>query len=601
MSDSRNPLPPKLEDLLQQVSSLLARGDPKGAFALLQQTLSLYPNAASAHHSMALLASRLGQHEASLHHMNRAAALAPRAGNLQLALGCLLAHHGQLQPALAALQRSTELLPGDPEAWYFLGITLSRCQRDAEAIDALRRAHALAPAAARIRDALGDALFQGGFPADALPLLRQRVAARANDTDGILKLGETLSRLQDYDEARDTFASALRQRPEDPDLWMAVAQAHEDSGDRDAAEAAYLRALELKPDWAFPLSSLLSLHRGKADDALIESGQRLCERDGTADRDLALLGYALGKVFDARGDYQRAMQYWDRANSARRRMVGEFDIVSLQARVDRMLAAFAPDALAAAPASDDERPLFIVGMPRSGTTLTEQILAAHPQVHGCGELPDIALIAKLLPSRSGSSRVWPHIVDEITPALLAEASERYLAGATRHAPPGAARLVDKAPMNFYALGLISMLFPKARIIWCRRDPRDVAISIYGENFSLSERFATRLDAIGQCVNLHNRLMRHWQRVLPNPILELEYEQLVTEPEVQTRRLLDFAGLDWHPDCLDFHARDRGVQTPSRWQVRQQIHSRSVGRWKNYESALGPLLAALDPDPTLQQA
>lgn len=586
---------------MQQVSLLLARGDPNGAFALLQRTLSLYPNAASAHHSMALLTSRLGQHDASLYHMDRAAALAPKAGSLQLALGCLLAHHGRLQPALAALQRSTELLPGDPEAWYFLGITLSRSHRDAEAIEALQRAYAIRPGAARIRDALGEALFQGGFPADALPLLRERVAARADDTDGILKLGETLSRLQDYAEARETFAMALKQRPQDPDLWMAVAQAHEDSGDREQAEAAYLRALALKPDWAFPLSSLLSLHRGKADDALVESGQRLCEHNGAADRDLALLGYALGKVFDARAQYETAMDYWDRANSARRRMVGEFDFDSLQARVDRMLSAFAPGTVAATAASDDERPLFIVGMPRSGTTLTEQILAAHPKVHGCGELPDIALIAKLLPSRSGSSRVWPHIVDEITPTLLTEASGRYLAGATRHAPPGAARLVDKAPMNFYALGLISLLFPKARIIWCRRDPRDVAISIYGENFSLSERFATRLDAIGQCINLHNRLMRHWQRVLPNPILELEYEKLVTDPEVQARRLVDFAELDWHPDCLDFHARDRGVQTPSRWQVRQKIHSRSVGRWKNYAFALGPLLAVLDPDTTLLHA
>ncbi len=593
MPDSRTPATLPLQTLLQQAAALLERGDALRAGSLLQQTLAQYPDAAAAHHAMAQLATRIGQHTLALHHMARAAELAPMAGTLQLAHGCLLAHHGQLQAALPILQRSTELLPDNPEAWYFLGITLARCQRDSEAIEALQRAHALAPASARIRDALGEAQFQGGFPLDALPLLKARATAAPDDIDAILKLGETLSRLQDFAEAEAVFAGALTRHPANPDLWMAAAQAREDSGDRAAADAAYVRALELKPDWAFPLAGLLALQRGKAEASSIERGQRLCAQAATSDRDRALLGYALGKVMDARGHYPEAMQHWDQANAARRRVAGEFDYAALAARVERMLPAFSAEVLASVTASDEERPVFIVGMPRSGTTLTEQILATHPRIHGCGELPDIALIARHLPSRSGSSRIWPHIVDEIAPAQLQQARQRYLAAATRHAPPDTLRLVDKAPMNFYALGLIGLMFPQARIVWCRRDPRDVAISIYGENFSLSERFATRLDGIGQCINLHERLMRHWQGVLANPILELEYERLVTEPEAQSRRLVEFIGLDWDPACLDFHAGERGVQTPSRWQVRQPIHARSVGRWRHYAFALGPLLGVLD--------
>ncbi|HET9050014.1 MAG TPA: sulfotransferase [Chiayiivirga sp.] len=581
--------------LLQSVASLMQQGQLAQALAASQRAVSEYPLAPQAHQNLAQVASRLGQHQLALQHTAQAASLAPNNGQLQLALGCLLAHHGHSEDALIALQKSAELIPDSPEAWYFLGITLTRSHRHPEAIAALTRARGLAPAAARIRDALAEAHFQGGFPADALPLLRERVTTQPDDIDAVLKLGETLSRLQDYDDARLSFEQALQRKPAEPDLWMASAQAREDSGDRDAARAAYEQALRLRPDWVPALSGLLTLQRGEADAETLATAQRLIAHPDTSDRDIATLGYALGKVMDSRGEYRQAMNCWDRANTARKRLCGEFDLASLTERVERMLPAFDAGALAAAPASDEDRPLFIVGMPRSGTTLTEQILAAHPQVHGCGELPDIALIARHLPSQSGSSRIWPHIVDQIASADVVRARERYLTGASRHAPGTAVRLVDKAPMNFYALGLISLMFPLARIVWCQRDPRDVAISIYAENFSLGERFSTDLAAIGECIVLQQRLMRHWQKVLPNPILELDYQQLVTDPETQSRRLLEFAGLPWHDDCLAFHAGQRGVQTPSRWQVRQPIHTRSVGRWRNYEFALSPLMATLDAE------
>lgn len=594
MTTATQPPATALQSLLQRAATLLQRGDAANAGVVLQQAVTAHPDSAGAHHAMSIFASRIGRHDIALRHVARAAALAPDQAALQLAHGCLLAHHGQFQSALAPLKASTSLSPENAQAWYFLGITLARCQRDPEALDTLRKARMLAPDSLQIRNALADTEFHAGYPEDALPLWRERAAEQPDDTDVTLKLGETLSRLQYQDQAETIYEQALQRQPDNADLWMAAAQAYEDNGKRDEAEAAYTRSLELRSHWAFPLAGILGLRRGDADEALVVEAVEQCSRNGTPDRDVALVGYELGKVFDARNHFEEAMQCWHQANQARRRMVGEFDFDSLHARVDRMLPVFGADVLARAPLSAEERPLFIVGMPRSGTTLTEQILAAHSRVHGCGELPHIALIARHLPCESGSTRVWPHIVDDLSAAHLDDATQRYLAAATRHAPDDALRLVDKAPMNYYALGLISWMFPHARIVWCRRDPRDVAISIYGENFSLGERFANRLDSIGRCITLHERLMAHWQKVLPNPILELSYERLVTEPEAQARRLLEFAGLDWDPTCLDFHASERGVQTPSRWQVKQPIHARSVGRWKNYAFALDPLLEQLDP-------
>ena len=286
------------------------------------------------------------------------------------------------------------------------------------------------------------------------------------------------------------------------------------------------------------------------------------------------------------------------ANAARRRDQGEPDPADLARRVDASLAVFdrALFERAAGTGNPDERPVFIVGMPRSGTTLLEQMLAAHPQVHGAGELPDVSLIARALPSRRGRPQQWPHILEDIALDAIPAAAQRYLAAALRQAPAGTARVIDKYPMNYYLLGLVALMFPRARVIWCRRDPRDIAISIYGENFALAERLATRLDGIGHLVQLQSRMMRHWQSVLSLPILEVRYEQVAVDTEAQARRALDFLGLDWDPACLDFHRSERGVQTPSRWQVRQPVHTRSVGRWRHYASELGPLLEVLGDGP-----
>ena len=580
---------------IREVSKLMQQGALAQAEQRLRRLLVEFPQDPAVHRQMALLASSSGRPELALEHMATASHLAPDSAELHFQLGCLLAHSGQYEQALPHFKATTSALPDFADAWHFQGICLMRMKHDTAALPALRCAYRLAPDQGKTLDALAETEFRVGYPADALPLWQRLGLLRPKDINVALKKGETYSRLGSHDLAISNYNEALRHSPDSGDLWMALAQAHEDDGDRQSAQQAYEQALLLRPGWAFPLAGLLGLQRAKASDELIGTATRLQQAATLTDPERALIGYELGKVHDGRREFENAMSSWHDANAARQRMIGSLDPAWLAQRVDRTMHEFDSASLArhADSGCADNRFVFIVGMPRSGTTLTEQIIASHPQAFGCGELPDIALIVRNLPLQLKTPLQWPEIASVLDPESLSQAIDRYVAASTRHAPPDAIRLIDKAPLNFFHLGLIAMMLPRARVIWCRRDPRDVAVSIYGENFSLEEKLATSLAGIGHYINQQNRLMRHWQSVLPIPILELQYERLVSSIETESRRIVDFIGLPWDPACLDFHLSERGVQTPSRWQVKQPVHTRSIGRWRNYQAALEPLLEVLD--------
>jgi tetratricopeptide (TPR) repeat protein len=572
---------------LQEISSLLRQRAFAQAEQRLRKLLAGFPEQPAVHRMLALLASGMGRNTEALQHMTRASALAPESAEFHFQLGSLLAAAGHYAEGLEHFTSATRLQPGFAEAWHFQGISLVRMQRDREALPALRRARQIAPENPRILEALAEAEFRCGYPADALPLWEHLQQVRPGDTHIVLRKGETLSRLGFRDRSIATYQAALEQLPDSSELWMALAQAQEDQGDREAARQAFERALALRPGWAFPLGGLLGLQRGQAPQALIDSAIALLASSSLSDHDRSLVGYELGKAFDAKGEYAAAISAWEDANTARRRMTGPYDPAELQLMVEQAMGndQTSLPARSLALGNRDSRFVFIVGMPRSGTTLTEQIIAAHPLAFGCGELPDMALIVRDLQ--------WPKNASGSNDRMLQQAIARYVDAATRHSPAEAVRLIDKAPLNFFHLDLIALLFPGARVIWCRRDPRDIAISIYGENFALNEKYASDFSDIAHYIEMQQRLMRHWQRVLPIPILESSYEQLATSIEPEARRIVDFTGLPWDPACLEFHLSNRGVQTPSRWQVKQPIHTRSIGRWRNYAPALGPAFDSLE--------
>lgn len=513
--------------------------------------------------------------------------------NALLAAGRQKAAAGKLDAALASFEQAAQADPQSFDAWLLVGVVHMREARPAAALEPLERAHALDPQQLDAARALADAWFQLGAPAAALPLWRQVIAARPKDLDARLKLGETCNQLGLHGAAIDVYRDGLREQPVCAELQLALAQTHEDAGRRDEAVGAYAQALQARPGWPEALAGLIGLQRAAASDLLLEQAHAQLQRRDLGDRQRALLGYALGKAHDGKGNTPLAMPLWHAANAARRRLCGPYDEARMEASVERLLQTFDAAHFARKPratGSPDPRPVFIVGMPRSGTTLLEQILASHPQGHGCGELPEIARLVQVL----GSG--WPEVASELDAPWLQQGAQTWLHAATRNAPEAARRLVDKAPLNYFNVGLIADLFPRAHVIWCRRDPRDVALSIYAENMALEARFSTDLGAIAHALALHVRLMRHWQAVAPLPVHEVVYEHLVQSPEQVVRQLLEFLDLPWDPACLEFHASNRPVQTPSRWQVRQPIHGRAMGRWQRYAADLPEFAPECYPEP-----
>lgn len=470
---------------------------------------------------------------------------------------------GDAPGALALFEQAVAVAPESAEAWFFQGVTLAELKRDDEAVVALRRAYALSPSQVAVLGTLAFTEFRRNNLEAAVPLLDALCRRQPRDLDARMKLGDALSRLGRPAEAAAVYRAATAQEPAAGDLWMALAQAEDEAGDRRAAEAAYRRTIAVRPGWVMPLAGILAMQRAQADDEHVALAQKYLEAPTLGDDGVATLGYALGKVLDGRGDHAGAMTAWQRANAARRRLTGPMDREELAARVERIL----KTPVEPGTGSDDPRPVFVVGMLRSGTTLVEQIIATHPRAAGCGEVPTLPAIAA-------------------NPRDPAADAERYLEVAVRRGSPDALRLVDKLPLNFFNLGVAARLFPNAHVVWCRRDPRDVALSNFSENTALQFPFATDLEDIAIYQAAHDRLMRHWQSVLALPILELEYEAFVADIEPQARRLIEFLGLEWDPVCLEFHASKRAVQTPSRWQVRQPVHTGSVGRWRAYREWLG---------------
>lgn len=582
-----------------RIGSMLAQGDLVTASRLATQWLVENPQDPEALRAAAWVAQSQGNWRIALEHMGRACTSAPDNAVLHKQFASLLANCKEWERALNHFRISLEISPEDAHTWHLAGLALLHRGQAPQALCALRRARSLLPDNERIRSAFAEAIFAGGLPDEALCWWRSFAESYPRDLSIQLKLGELLSRNGHFKEALQHFLGLdAFDATSKAGVQLAIAQVQEDMGDHAQAMQAYQHALALRPEWPTALAGLIQLQSGTAKDKELQLARQLLKNPSLPDSDRALLNYALGKVHDARSEFEKAIGCWHEANGARRRQAGEPQAEATYERAERLMLRCKewPFGCEACPPEDNEpQMIFIVGMPRSGTTLTEQIIATHPAAVGCGELPELPLLAQQL--TSGLDLHLKPWEKPLNLDALMEAKRSYLKAATRNRSVASNVLVDKAPLNFFNLWLASLLFPSARIVWCRRDPRDVGVSIYGENFALDERLCSRLDGIAHYINIQEKLMAHWRRCLPLSFHEVHYESLVAHPERETRGILDFVGLEWNPGCLQFYKRSDGVQTPSRWQVRQPIYNRSIGRWRNYREHLAPLIEALDTKPT----
>ncbi len=432
-------------------------------------------------------------------------------------------------------------------------------------------------------------------------LLRQPEQARIY-LDRLLPLVPTSSQVH-LDAARNALAlneaelatrlarKAVSLSPEDTAARLTVADALEAQGHSEEAKSEYLEVLARDPRNVTALSNLLNLRDVPAPERHAQEARKLIEDKALDDMQRAQLHFGLARFHDGRQQYGEAFTHMSAANAARHRAY-PFDSDRFSSIVDGLIRDFSVSRSGSLPhpTASNSRALFIVGMPRSGTTLVEQILASHSQIGAGGELATLTHIATDIAKMPDG---YPKGLFTLDAGTLARHAQRYL-DKLASISADARRVTDKMPFNFLHLGLVAALFPDARIIHCRRDPMDTCTSCYFTTFNQHLQFASDLRALGRYYLDYRRLMDHWAAVLEVPILEVDYESLVTDTEPQIRRLVEFCGVDWEPACMQFHQTTRGINTPSRWQVRRPIYRQSVGRSQNYEKQLAPLMDVLSP-------
>lgn len=442
----------------------------------------------------------------------------------------------------------------------------------------------------------GNIAFRNGdFPRAAADYERA-VALWPAHADAWLNLGAACRKLERVEDAARCARRVLDLRPDDTRALNNLANVLNAQGRLAESAGCYRRALEIKPDDAeahYNLVNLEPLNDGSPEsEASFELLSRTAEDlDRFTPREQSALLFALGKALDARGQADRAFDCLARANLLHR-SGAPFDIAASERLAAAIIGRFGPDLFSRlqGAGSPSARPVFVVGMPRSGTTLVEQIISAHPQAHGAGEIGVLpALVAR---TRNAQGAGFPAWTSTLVGEDLQRLAQAYL-GVLERLGPGKTRMTDKTVGNFELIGLVHLCFPGAAIIHCRRDPRDVCVSCFSTRFSDGHPYAYDLRELGRYWRRYDGLMAHWRAVLPpGRMLEVDYEALVADPEGWARRLTQHIGLPWNEACLRFYESSREVWTASSAQVRRPIYQGSVGRWRRFAAHLGPLLETL---------
>lgn len=553
------PSDPAAQYAYQMAGQSLAAGRLAEAESLYRQTLESDAKHVPSLYQLGVIALQTGRSEAAAELFRKCIALSPRIAEAHASLGIALFKLGRFDAALKSGRRALELKPGYAEAHNNIGLTLQQMHRHAEAAAQFRKALALKSEPHYWQNLALSCRELGRFD-EAVACFEAAVAQAPQAGEIHRNLGSMLLSLGRIEPARQALRQAIARDPGDTAAWHFLANAGR-----------------------MTLEDFAGLERASADMARLTADQQIN------------LNFALGQALTEAGERDRGFGHFLAGNAIRRQQDGYNEAAALNA-LARMPDLIGPDFFARHRDAGDKSatPVFILGMPRSGTTLAEQVLAGHPQVFAGGERSDFGNILRDSFATDGASFAFLDRIETLTARQLRDLGAAYLATLKQGAPASAQRITDKLPLNFRFVGLIHAALPNARIIHMRRDAVDTCLSCFTQLFTARLSFANDLAELGRYWKAYDRLMAHWRAVLPQGVmLDMRYEDLVGDFENQARRIVAHCGLEWDPACLSSHTVERAVTTASWVQVRQPVHGRSVGKWRPAADVLKPLTDALE--------
>jgi len=584
---------------LQRAKAYHRAGQLEPAEEIYRQVLREDPTNAQVYCLLAAVCQTLGKLDEAVANLRQAIRLRPDQAETHNHLGVTLVQQRNLREAIASFQQAVQLNPGHFHAYSNLGAAFRSQGKSDQAVWAYQRALQLKPDCADAYYYLGEILSSQGKFEEAEAAYRQAIHCNPAQARACVGLGHALYRQKKIDQSVACYQEALRLAPDSAELHASWATALLDLGRPQEAVSHLERALQIRPSYVPPykfMGELFKEGRYRFSAERIADMKNLLKGGTLAVSDQITLNFALAYVSDKLGNYDEAFGYYRQGNELKEQVYQQrgmaFDIHVHRQFIEERIEAYTPELFERLSplGHPSETPVFIVGVPRSGTTLVNHILSAHPDVTAPGEFLDIPNITVDLPRILNSRGKLRDLLPQLDRKTVHRLAERYLRHLTQLGG-SVPRITDKLPENYFHLGLISVLFPKARIIHCRRNPLDTCVSCYMHDFRYV-RFSTSLEALGLYYREYERLMAHWRRVLPVPMYEVQYEDLVARQEAVSRELIAYCGLEWNDCCLAFHENPRMVHTASRMQVRQPIYTTALKRWEKYAAYLGPLMAAL---------
>jgi len=606
-------------------------GRPDEAVAAGLRAIALQPNFIQALNNVGIAYYDRGEFDEAIAYYRRALAVDPGFAEAHNNLGNALRAQKKFTDAISAYHRAIDLKPGYGDAYNNLGTAIRDQKKPKEAEEPYRKAMALKPRDPSILNNLALTMMDLDRPDEALALLQQSIAidSRNHDTftyfanayldkemyaeahaaceralslkpdhaDALNSMGQILSELQQPEAALASYQRAIALKPDLGDAYNNMGNLLKELGRFDEANQAYLKSLELDPKAIGVLLNFADAKKFVADDPHLATMLALAADLGSlTEAEQMQLHFALGKAFADLGDYETSFRHLLQGNAIKRRAV-DYVEAGTAAFFEQIHDVFTPELMARTRGHGDPSPLpiFILGMPRSGTTLVEQILASHPKVHGAGEIKDFDAVGRGAVV-AGVDTPYPNYLSSLGPERLRDIGARYIERLRAYSAT-AERITNKMPSSYFYVGLIHLALPNARIIHTRRNPVDTCLSCFTKLFTGAQNYAYELGELGRYYRRYDALMAHWRRVLPaEAMLEVPYEALVEDFEPWARRIVAYCGLEWDDACLAFHQTKRPVRTASASQVRRPIFKSSIGRWLPYKDLLEPLIKELPVTP-----